>query len=82
MALTILINQMQPEDKDWSPEKQPVLSPLKSVSELLREEANVPDLLSYDFHLECVLQELTTYAKSIEQDAIEENVKLKVPCTD
>ena len=49
-----------------------------SQSEELRQEAGVPNLVSYDVHLECVLQELTAYVRSLECETVEENNKIKV----
>ena len=44
----------------------------------LKSGAGVPDFLSYDLHLECVLQELTVYVKSLESETLDQNLQLRV----
>lgn len=50
----------------------------KDESKGLREEEGVIDCVPYDIHLECVLQELSSFARKLEVEAIKENNMLKV----
>lgn len=44
----------------------------------IRDEVGIFGLVSFDCHLECAIQELTAFAKTLEGEAVEHNGRLQV----